>query len=80
MQFLHGQTAGLRVFAAMQRIISAMSEKWRKAMAYPVEKPETPIPALPDWVEVYYTPEAAANRPEAPTLSVLEQMYAYYDG
>lgn len=49
-------------------------------MAYPVEKPLAPIPALPDWVEAYYTPEAPANRPEAPTLSVLEQMYAYYDG
>ncbi|SEM27703.1 hypothetical protein SAMN04488077_103241 [Roseovarius tolerans] len=49
-------------------------------MAYPVEKPVTPISALPDWVEVYYNPEALANRPEAPTLGVLEQMYAYYDG
>ena len=53
-------------------------------MAYPVEKPFVPVPqsaaVLPDWVEVYYTPEAPANRPEAPTLSVLEQMYAYYDG
>jgi len=71
---------GCRFFAAGQRTTFALSEKWRKAMAYPVEKPATPIPALPDWVEVYYTPEAAANRPEAPTLSVLEQMYAYYDG
>jgi len=49
-------------------------------MAYPAETPATPIPVLPDWVAVYYTPEAPANRPEAPTLSVLEQMYAYYDG
>jgi len=69
-----------RFFAAAQRITFALSEKWRKAMAYPVEKPETLAPALPDWVEAYYTPEAPANRPEAPTLSVLEQMYAYYDG
>ena len=50
-------------------------------MAYPVEKTEkeTPLPAVPDWVVAYYTPETPANRPEAPSLSVLEQMYAYYE-
>jgi|AntRauTorcE11898_2_1112593.scaffolds.fasta_scaffold87856_2 hypothetical protein len=49
-------------------------------MAYPVEKPveETPRPVMPDWVVAYYTPERPANRPEAPSMSVLAQMYAYY--
>lgn len=50
-------------------------------MAYPVKTSErsTPVPVMPDWVLAYYTPEKPANRPEAPSLSVLEQMYAYYD-
>lgn len=50
-------------------------------MAYPVEKPvnETPRQAIPDWFVAYYTPDRPANRLEEPSLSVLEQMYAYYD-
>jgi len=50
-------------------------------MAHPAEKPVTPATAPTDWVTVYYTPHSThpANRPEAPTLGVLEQMYAYYD-
>lgn len=50
-------------------------------MAYPVSKSDrrTTLPAMPDWVLAYYTPEKPANRPEVPNLSVLEQMYAYYD-
>lgn len=57
-------------------------------MAYPIEKPETPdvepAPALPDWVAVYYSPEAPANLSKAPGgdlqgLDALDQMYAYYD-
>ena len=32
-------------------------------MAYPVENPVTPIPALPDWVEAYYTPRPQRTGP-----------------
>lgn len=54
-----------------------------KAMAYPIEKHEKPnpkpAPALPEWVAVYYSPEAPANLSKAPGLNALDQMYAYYD-
>lgn len=52
-------------------------------MANPVEKPLIPTPnpaaAAPDWVVAYYSPERPANKPTAPILEALEQMYAYYD-
>jgi hypothetical protein len=52
-------------------------------MAYPVKTPVAPAeksaPITPDWVAVYYTPEAPANLPQAPGLDALEQMYAYYE-
>ncbi len=54
-------------------------------MALPAEMPEKQAPAvqttarnMADWFEVYYQDEPAANVPVAPTLGVLEQMYAYY--
>lgn len=50
-------------------------------MAYPVNTSDRrpKVSAMPDWVLAYYTPEKPANRPEDPNLSVLEQMYAYYE-
>ncbi|MGX0977051.1 hypothetical protein ACSSVY_002775 [Roseovarius sp. MBR-51] len=52
-------------------------------MAYPAKKPVNPVsspkPVTPDWVAVYYSPEAPANQSKAPGVDALEQMYAYYD-
>ncbi|KJS43281.1 MAG: hypothetical protein VR71_11060 [Roseovarius sp. BRH_c41] len=53
------------------------------AMAYPAKKPVNPVPSpkaeTPDWVAVYYSPEAPANQSTAPGVDALEQVYAYYD-
>ncbi len=47
----------------------------------PHEQTQAPETAhnMAEWYEVYYTPLRAANTPAEPTLSALEQMYAYYD-
>ena len=70
-----------RFFVASQDTMSFLSEDGEKKMAHPAENSEIPATAPTDWGEVYYTPHPKhpANRPEAPTLGVLEQMYAYYD-
>jgi hypothetical protein len=50
-------------------------------MALPADKPQPqaqPAAQVVEWYEVYYTPEPA-NVPTAPELSVLDQMFAYYD-
>jgi hypothetical protein len=51
-------------------------------MAQDARKPDhrTPAPVMQDRAPAYCTPGRPANRPGPPNPSVLEQMYAYYDG